>query len=70
MHLLKASSKSVARDYKRKKHEVLPYSQASSQVSNEEVKEEPMDFEEPEGSQLGTASYVKQKRNRARPQFP
>ena len=69
MHLLKASSKAVARDYRRKKHDVLSYSQASSEVSQEEVKEEPMEFEEPEGSHVGTASYVKQKRNRTRVQY-
>ena len=70
MHLLKASSKAVARDYKRQKREALPYSQASSQASQEEVKEEPMEFDQAEGSHIGTASYVKQKRTRTRAPFP
>lgn len=67
MHLLKASSKPVATNYKRKKHSALAFSLPPSQDDREEVKEEPMDNVDMMDTILDTSLRVPQKRNRVKP---
>ena len=67
MHLLKASSKPVAKNYKRKKHSALAFSQPASQDEREEVKEEPMEYEDVMDTILDNSQRVQPRRNRVRP---
>lgn len=67
MHLLKASSKPVATNYRRKKHSALAVSLPASQDAREEIKEEPMENAEMVDTMLDSSLRVPQKRNRVKP---
>ena len=67
MHLLKASSKPVAKNYKRRKHDALGFNLPPPLDEREEVKEEPMAFDDAMDSIVDTSQRVHPKRNRVRP---